>query len=189
MFGLFKKKVTPFDKQLIKLSELGISLNPGIQPDALFEEHSQKEFEEDPYQLLLISLGGEIFKDDKFFITSDSIWHLDTECIEDHGDYIAIIERLKKLTKLDVKAIKDFIDIENEIAWVSFEFNNNKIKWNLRVDDDWIDPIIFNNFSDLLEDKTSKRIVISTLGQDCLITYLTELQLKEINRLVKYQFK
>lgn len=189
MFGLFKKKVISFDNQLMRLSELGITLNPGVEPVALLEEFPKKKFEEDPYQLLLISLGGEIYKDDNFIITSDNIWHLDTECIEDHGDYIAIIERLKKLTKLEINDIKDYIDIENEIAWVSFEYNNRKINWDLQVDNDWIDPNIFDHFSELVEDKSSKRIVISSLGQDCLITYLTELQLEEINRLVRHQFK
>lgn len=91
MFGLFKKKVISFDNQLMRLSELGITLNPEVEPVALLEEFPKKKFEEDPYQLLLISLGGYIYKDDNFIITSDNIWHLDTECIEDHGDYIAII--------------------------------------------------------------------------------------------------
>jgi len=190
MFGFLKRnKIISLHEQIVRLAELGIKLNSGISIDSLLDEFSQEQFEKDPYQLLLISMGGEIFKDDHFYVASDQIWHLDTECIEDHGDYISIIERLKKMTGIDINHIKDFVDVENETAWVSFEYNNKQIKWDLQINDDWLDPEIFDKFNQLVRDVTSKRLVISSLGQDCLIAYLTPEQLREINKLVKFKFE
>lgn len=134
-------------------------------------------------------MGGEVCVDDQFYIVSNNIWHLDTECIEDHGDYVRIIERFKDLTSADIRNINDYIDIVNDVAKVSFEYKNKNIEWDLMVDDDWIDPKLFDKLTDLIDDNTNRKIVIATLGQDCLIAYMNEEQRKEINKLVKYKFE
>ena len=189
LFSLFKKKGVPFHAQLKKLEELGIKLNQGIEPSMLFEEFSEQEYQNDPYQLLLLAMGGEIYRDDEFHDVSNNIWHLDTECIEDHGDYIRIIDRLKNLTNTNILDARDFVDVENEKAWVSFEFESKRIQWDMDVDNDWLDPEVFNKFNELIKDKADRSIVVAALGQDCLIAYLNKDQLKEINKLVKYKFK
>lgn len=188
MFGFFKKKVISFEDQLETLGELGFTLNSDINPDSLFEEFTRNEYEKVPYELLLTSLGGEICRGDKCFVISDAVWHLDTECIEDHGDYKAIIERLSKMTGHAIQNIKDFVDIESEKAWTSFEFNQKPVKWDLKIDNDWLDSEIVLHYNQLTGDTSSKRIVTSVLGQDCLVAYLDDEQLKEINKLVNHKF-
>lgn len=160
-----------------------------IAPNDLLEEFSEQAFLEDPYQLLLITMGGELFRDDEFYIVSNNIWHLDTECIEDIGDYVRIIERLMKLSNIDIRNIKDYVDLEIEAAWVSFEFESKLIKWELKVDGNWIDPEIFDKFIQLIGNRSNKKIVIAALGQNCLVAYLSEAQLLKINKFVKYKFK
>lgn len=66
------------------------------------EEFSRNEYEEDPYNLLLLTLGGEVEVNGEFINVSEEIWYLDTECIEDHGDYARIIIRLENMTKLNL---------------------------------------------------------------------------------------
>jgi len=163
-------------------------LNSDIEAGALLDEFSEEEYENDPYQLLLISMGGEIHKNDEFFVVSDNIWHLDTECIEDHGDYVSVIERLKRMTTLEIRNIQDFIDIEEEIAWVSFEYDNKTIRWDLEIHDDWLDLNIFDKFNQLIGNSTNKKLAIASLGQDCLIGYFNEKQLIELNKLLKIKF-
>lgn len=85
--------------------------------------------------------------------------------------------------------IQDYVDIENEQAWVSFDFENMHVKWDLEIDGDWLDPDIFLKFNELIKDQTDNRLVIATLGQDCLLAYLDKEQLKGINKLVPYKFK
>ena len=137
----------------------------------------------------MISLGGEIFRDEQFIVVSNDIWHLDTECIEDHGDYKVIIERLMNMTGLDIRNINDFVDIENEEAWVSFQYNEKQINWDLKIDNDWLDSDIFDKFNQLIRNDTNKKIVLSVLGQDCLIAYLTDDRIKEVNKLIKNKFE
>lgn len=187
MFGFFKKKVVSLDHQLAKLAEFGVTFNEGIEPAIFLEEVSRDFFEEDPYLSLLICMGGEISKGDTFVDSSDHIWYFDTECIEDHGVYSEVIERLKKMTELDIRNIKDCVDIDNGVVWVSFTFDNQQVKWDLQMDYDWLDVGIFEKFNDLIKNKSSKRIVVTSIDQSCLITYLTEEQLRGINRLVKYK--
>jgi hypothetical protein len=189
MFSFFKKKQVSFNNQLQTLKSFGIALKSEIVPNDLLEEFSKQAFLEDPYQLLLITMGGELFRDDEFYIVSNNIWHLDTECIEDSGDYVRIIERLMKLSNIEIQNIKDYVDIEIEEAWISFEFGSKIVKWELKVDGNWIDPEIFDKFIQLIGNRSNRNIVIATLGQDCLVAYLSEEQLLNINRLVKYKFK
>jgi hypothetical protein len=188
MFKFLKKKDVSFTDQLMKLAELGITLNPGIDPTLFLAECSAQAYQKDPFQLLLISMGGEIYKDGQFHIASNHIWHLDTECIEDHGDYVTIVERLKNLMNIEIQNIQDFVDIENEEAWVSFEYEDKHVKWDLNVDNDWIDSEIFDKFIQLFGTKANRKLVIASLGQDCLVAYLNEEQLKEINKLMKHKF-
>lgn len=105
---------------------------------------------------------------------SDNIWHFDTECIEDHGSYVTIAERMAALAQgdLPLEKIDDYVDIEEGEAWLSFTLYGRSYKWTAKVDDDWVDPSIFSRFSDLLTSsrKVGKRFTYIDLGgQDCLI--------------------
>ncbi|APQ60525.1 hypothetical protein PPOLYM_01751 [Paenibacillus polymyxa] len=189
MFGLFKKKKTIFENQLNKLSELGIFMSADLKKELLLEEFSRNEYEEDPYNLLLLTLGGEVEVNGEFINVSEEIWYLDTECIEDHGDYARIIIRLENMTKLNLNNITDYVDIQNGTAWVSFEYMNELIRWEMKVDDDWLDMEIFKKFNELIKTEQSMKLYISILDQGCLMGYFNKEQVIEINKLTKYKFE
>jgi hypothetical protein len=84
--------------------------------------HSREQFQKDPYRLLLCVLGGEAEDETQAGESgypSDQIWHFDTECIEDHGDYKKIVSRIVTLAHgaLPLEQVEDFVDIENGAAW------------------------------------------------------------------------
>lgn len=189
MFGLFKKKKIIFEDQLNKLSELGIFMSAESKKELLLEEFSRNEYEEDPYNLLLLTLGGEVEVNGEFINVSEEIWYLDTECIEDHGDYARIIIRLENMTKLNLNNITDYVDIQNGTAWVSFEYMNELIRWEMKVDDDWLDMEIFKKFNELIKTEQSMKLYISILDQGCLMGYFNKEQVIEINKLIKYKFE
>ncbi|WP_238799239.1 hypothetical protein [Paenibacillus sp. EKM211P] len=132
-----RKKKTIFEDQLNQLSELGIFMRADLKKELLLEETSRSEYEEDPYNLLLLTLGGEVAVNDEFINVSDKIWYLDTEYIEDHGDYARVIMRFKNMTKLNLNKITDCVDIQNSTAWASFEHKNELLRWEMKVDDDY----------------------------------------------------
>ncbi|TKH35740.1 hypothetical protein C1I59_17020 [Paenibacillus polymyxa] len=189
MFGLFKKKKAIFEDQLNQLSELGIFMRVGLKKELLLEETSRSEYEEDPYNLLLLTLGGEVEVNGEFINVSDEIWYLDAECIEDHGDYARVIMQLGNMTKLKLNKITDYVDIQNSTAWVSFEYKNELIRWEMKVDDDWLDMEIFKKFNELTQTEQSMKLYISILDQGCLVGYFNKEQVIELNKLTKYKFE
>jgi hypothetical protein len=76
----------------------------------------------------------------------------DSECIEDHGSYARIVERLERMTQgaLHLIDIADHVDIDGAAAWVEFVRNGERVHWDLRVDDDWIDGDVLAKYDSLL---------------------------------------
>jgi hypothetical protein len=162
----------PLEKQLDTLSRCGITLRHNVTIEHLLASFDRKSYEEEPYVLLLTVMGGEL-EVEPFEYASDNIWHFDTECIEDHNDYVKIAQRLNDLAgdALPLTDIEDYVDIEEGEAWLSFILDNKKIRWAAKVEDDWVDPAILSRFAELLfERKAGKRFTYLDLGgQDLLI--------------------
>lgn len=163
-------------EQLRMLAECGIRLSPAVAPEYISSRFSSKGSEKDSYRLLLCALGGEIETQEDIEhagYLSDDIWHFDTECIEGDGSYVAIAERMSTLAQgeLPLRNIDDRVDFEEGVAWLSFTLDDQPHKWPLKVDDDWVDPALFDRFAELLASrKSGKRFTYINLGgQDCLI--------------------
>jgi hypothetical protein len=148
-------------------------------------EGDEKAFEKDPWSLMLITLGQTIEKDPWTPITN-KCWHFDTEAIEDHGSYIDIIENINRISGpyLRFTNIKDFVDIEKKSAWVSFDLNDRDYKWDIKVDDDWVDMNLFKRIQNAirLASAIGKFYWYDTGGQSFVMGYYTEEELKEIEK-------
>jgi len=176
---LFRKSV-PLADQLRVLAECGITLNPGVTV-------KQKEFESKPYITLLCAMGSVVESPAEtrdYEYASDSIWHFDSECIEDHGAYVSIVSRLCALAKADLPLAdpEDFVDIERGEDWVSFTLDGYRHRWVMEVQDDWVDPSIFSRLSELLRLRSESRrfTYIDLRGQDCLIGCATDEQRRKL---------
>jgi len=73
----------------------GVSMRPGITIENLLVSYDRQKYENDA-RLLAIHLGSDV-EEPPFSRISDRLWHFDTECIEDHGAYVAIAERMRDL--------------------------------------------------------------------------------------------
>ncbi len=179
---------TDISQQLQQLEQAGIALAPGRTIKDIPEE-----LNDGTYESLLIAMGGELEgKDGQWVPLSHDIWHFDTECIEDHGDYARIAARLSKITKgeLSLQNIKDFVDIEAKTAWLSFVLDGKEYKWELKVDDDWVDADVFSKFARLMKERNpEKNFAYMSLGQDALVICCTPGQLKMLNKLPGIKFR
>jgi hypothetical protein len=189
MLKWFRKKesTVAFDKQLNTLNEIGIKIKPSLNREHLIEHFSLEEMEQDPYIMLLVTLGSEVEIENKFDFISDDIWHLDTECIEDHGDYQRVVQRLVQLTKGSLKftEIKDYIDIDNEEVWITFNVDGELFKHDLRVEDDWLDLSILSLLNSIVsKQQLEKKYFYAVLGQDVLIGFYTVEQVRKLNKLL-----
>jgi hypothetical protein len=160
------------EQQYKTLSLCGIKLRAGLTVEHLLTSVERETFEEEPYTLLLSVMGREL-EVEPFEYASDDIWCFDVECIEDHNDYIRIAERLRDLAggAFPLEEIKDFVDIEQRKAWLSFRLDGKSYEWPASVVDDYADPQILSQFAQLFVDRqTEKRFTIFDLGgQACLI--------------------
>lgn len=187
------------EKQLQVLQGCGIRLLPGITAEHLLASSDKMDYENEPYLHLLIVMGGEQ-EEEPYRPLSANIWHLDTECIEDHGSYAVIARRMRDLADgaLPLEEISDYIDLEEGEAWLSFKLKGKCIKWEAVVKDDWIDPKILTSFVQLLTRQTMtvlwpfgrKRFTYLDLkGQDCLLGCSSAGQLKKLRKQTGLDFQ
>jgi hypothetical protein len=186
LFGLGKKKTV--ETMLAELAAVGIELRPGISVDQLLADHPRAAVEEGGFELLLAVMGDEQFDPKTFEVLnplSDDVWHFDTEAIEDHGAYVRIVENCSRLTGGDLKfeGVRDYVDVEKEIAWVEVSTNGRSDRIDLKIDNDWVDPKIFAKLQDWLDQAGSgRRFAVQGLGQDVLLICKQPEQIRMINR-------
>lgn len=178
--SIFSRKKPSLEQQLEVLARCGITPNPGVSLAALVIEPDPESGNDSPYESLLCTLG-ETAEEEPFAPRSDNIWHLDTECIEGDGSYASIALRMDALSggALELRDVKDYIDLEKNRSSLSFALDGQHISWSPKVNDDWLDENILSQFAELLRKKQmGKRFTYCGLfGQDCLIGCATPEQL------------
>ena len=93
---LFPHPRVSLEQQLEDLAECGIRLKPQYTIDTLLQGFARERYEERPYIGAIIRMGSESETGEPL---SDSLFHLDTECIEEPGDYARIAERMRDLAE------------------------------------------------------------------------------------------
>ncbi len=130
------------EKQIEKLAELGLVLNQGISIDSLLTSYPREEYEKKPFDLILFLYGDEVEEEPWGRYICDSAWNFDAECIEDHGDYVAIVKQFHRITgkKKRLEDLSDSVDLEAEKAYLSYTLDGIRREFDIRVDNDWVDP-------------------------------------------------
>jgi hypothetical protein len=182
--GSSKDSVMTFKSSLDSLKQVGFKLNPQIQESDIFNRWKEVlQYHYDPTDALYITFGDET-PNKPYLNFSNSCWHFDLEAIEAQGSYVRILENLKRISNgdLNFQNITDYCnDNEDDKAWVSFEFDGDKYKWDLKVDDDWADGYMFDNIQELCRKYNKKgRLTFFPEGQAFVTSYLTA---EEFNRI------
>ena len=158
---------------LQQMERAGIRVREGITTeDLLYSLGGTMESPTDWVGLLCV-LGSEVERGE-FQRISDDIWHFDAECIEDHGAYVAVVDRFVALTRglLPITKIRDYVEIRPRKAYVEFELDGQTIHWDLKVHDDWVDPTLYGRLQNLVKPRgAGRRYFIADLGQDSLIAF------------------
>ena len=89
-----------------------------------------------------------------------------------------------------MKNIQDYVDVEEEIAWLEFELGGKHYHWDLKVEDDWVDDDVFEVFTRLLTERGSnKKYTYFDLGrQDLMIGCCTPEQLEKLREVTILNF-
>jgi hypothetical protein len=193
MSGFGKKKTV--EAMLAELAAVGIALRPGLSAERLVARYARARLEEAGFELLLAVMGNERFDPKTFEMFdpwSDDVWHFDTEAIDDHGAYVAIVENCRRLTGGDLKFedVRDYVDVEKEIAWIELTTNGRCERIDLKVRDDWVDSKIFAKLGEWLnETGSTRRFAMQALGQDLLLICKPPEQARAINEVTGLRFK
>jgi hypothetical protein len=164
-------------EQLEVLASCGVRLAVGVDPAALTISFEPALFEADPFRLALTVMGSEA-EDERQAgpsgFPSDDIWHFDTECIENDGDYARIAARMATLANggLPFESIRDRVDVEGGAAWLEFTLDGARHHWDAHVEDDWVDTKMLGRIAALQTRRSGGRrrfTYIDLGGQDCLI--------------------
>ena len=163
------------EDQLTELSACSVRLPPGVSIEDLFLFNGREEMESKPYGPLIEALA---YSDETDFAAfCDRLWMCDYECIEDHGAYDQVLNRLQLLSdqRLPIASVRDYVDIEEDKAWIEFTLYGSNLHWDLEVQDDWMDPSIVVRFDELLKAHTDLRIYSNhtDYGQSALFACFT----------------
>lgn len=167
---LAKPAPLTLDEALAELAGMGVTLlSEGAREEIPASLGSGKNGPVDRVELLCV-IGSEAESGDCGWFSND-IWHIDAECIVEDGDYVRLAQRFIALAKgwLPLTALRDHVDIESKEAWFEFQLEGRMTRWNLTIEDDWLDPEFYTRFQQLLSSRSKLRFMICALGQDSLI--------------------
>ena len=150
--GPFSRSVL-FETQLVELESCGIRRNAGVTNEDIQTFEDQAAMEASPYKGIVDALAFDIERE-PFSPVSNTLWMCDYERIEGHGAYRDILVRLELMTDsaLGLTDITDFVDWEEEKAWVQFNYNGATIRWDAEFDNDWMDPYVIVKYDQLLKE-------------------------------------
>jgi hypothetical protein len=176
---------------LAELETVGIAKNDYVTVDDIAKEIGITPGDPVNMLRLLSFLGSELPRPPCLPI-SDDIWHFDTECIYQHGDYVKIAQRLMRLSKgkLDLANLQDAVFLDEQAASIHFDFHGQRFDWELKVNGDWVDPSVFSSFADLFASIPSRaRFTYGNVGgQSCFIGFSTPEQTKRLTSLTGIPF-
>ena len=176
IFGARSKGSLTLERKLEVLAECGLNLAPPFTAENLLKSWPREQFEKPGFAMTLVGLGMTE-EQPPWRNHSVNVWHLDTECIEDTGDYVRIAERMAELTQgsLVIGNLRDQVDVEAGIANLDFDHSGRLVHLDFKVDNDWVDPAVFSHFVRLLalSDPSKVYLYHDTGGQDCVIACVT----------------
>jgi hypothetical protein len=158
-FGVKTKTATmSLENQLEVLAKCGLNLRQGITANHLLISLEREEIESKPFDLLMWTLGGDV-EEEPYERISNDVWNVDTERIENGGDYAYIAHRIADMARddLPLENVRDLVDWDNAQAWLSLSMDGEDYHWDFAFNDDWVDMEVFNHFQNLLVKRNSKR--------------------------------
>ena len=173
------------EQKLDVLARCGLQLDPRFTVRDLLTSWTRDQFDKSDFSLALVALGMTE-EQPPWRNHCVNAWHFDAECIEGHGAYCRIAERMKEMAQgsLPLENIRDHVDLETDTAWLAFDYKKRNIRIDCEVNDDWVDPAVFVRFVDLLaeSDPTKIYLFFDLKGQDCIIACTTRIEFEQLRQ-------
>ena len=185
-----KPKPVKLEVQLAKLAELGFKLEDGITIDDILYSFDRKDYEKEPYDLILSVLGSEVEREPWDRSICSRVWNFDMECIVETGDYVRVVKRLCQVAGRPdcLTDVSDFVDLQGRKASLKYKVNGIERNWQAKVEDDWIDLAVLSTVMKDIE-RDGHRFYGIDQGQGMVLFYLDAKTAADLNRLAKNALK
>jgi hypothetical protein len=185
-----ERTVMTLEQQLTKLADLGLTLDDGITVDDILFSFGRKDYEKQPFDLILFVLGIEVEREPWGRSVCSHVWNFDTECITETGDYVRIVKRLCQVAGQPDRLtdVSDFVDIDAGKAWLKYMVDGIERNWPVEVSDDWADTLTVNYVIADIE-RDGRRFYFKDNGQAMVLFYLDPGTAAELNRLSRNALK
>jgi hypothetical protein len=179
--------VSWFRQRLRALADCGIHLAPGMTVEDVKQEFDCSFVPTTTsYEALLCVLGDELDGE----LVSHDVFYLDTECIYESGDYVAIAERVKLIAAGALPMEQIRANTVWDDYWVAFRLDDQDIKIDLSWRGDWVDWSLFSYFAELLDAREAGvQLARHEMLQDCLLGCFSPTQLDKINEELTLNFQ
>lgn len=145
-----------------------------------------------PDNIMELDPREQLAREPVFF--SNDVALIDFECIEDDGSYVRLLGELMRLGEgiVAVSNARDsFASLEvresgGGEAVLEFEFGGELRRWTMQLDFDWVDPLFFVRFDQLVEaaDPTKRLYSFNDGGQSDLFFIASPSTAADLARLV-----
>jgi hypothetical protein len=162
--------IVSFDDQLKVFQKLGFEFNPGTDSSDLNRWGGRKRYEDQPYSVMYMALGGNIDRTPWTPITN-KCWHLDRENIKAKDGYTGILKQIQRISGGDIQLenLKEEIS-SGGISTISFQAKGISFNWKLHIADGAFDADLFSNLVDLgLQLKTIKKFTLLEIGGENVV--------------------
>lgn len=174
-----------FEKQLDRLSRIGLTLADGVTVDDLLYSYKRRDYEREPFDLILFVLGINVERAPWGRPICRRVWNFDAKCISDFADYETIVARLCEVAGkpgclTDVRA---FFDADTNEARLEYRAGNTQRRWPLNIDYKWADTrTLLNAMADIESD--GYRFFYKDNHRAMILFYLDNAAFKELDRLI-----
>ena len=185
-----KSQPVKLEVQLAKLADLGFKLEDGITIDDILYSFDRKDYENEPYDLILSVLGSEVEREPWDRSICSRVWNFDMECIVETGDYVRVVKRLCQVAGRPdcLTDVSDFVDLQGRKASLKYKVNGIERNWQAKVEDDWIDLAVLSTVMKDIE-RDGHRFYGIDQGQGMVLFYLDAKTAADLNRLAKNALK
>jgi hypothetical protein len=159
------------EAQLVKLAELGLVLNVGIEIEDLLYSLDRSELEAEPFLPLISLLGIEVERAPWGRRICDRVWNFDTECINASGDYMKIVQKLGLLSGSPDDLLEIVDRVEEDAAWLEYIIEGRKRHWSIELNDNWADMMTLSYVMEDLQ-RDGKQFYSIDNGQAMILFYL-----------------
>lgn len=166
------------EQKLEFLAGLGLSLVEPFGADELLASWPRSHFETPGFRSVLFGLAMTEERP-PWRAHSASMFQLDRECVygrrecisgrgAGRGCYTRIAEDLKRISQgsLSIEHPRDYVSFDEGVAWIEFENAGKTFHLDCRVNYDWVDPGIFGQFNDMLEEHDPNKTFLYLRSKD-----------------------